>query len=107
MTPKQKAVLFSATSLVSFFAGTLPAHADAVLTFDRETTGSLRPERQRRGGDRGGNDTPQPVPTRTDPKQTVTVHIKGALARVEFRPMGARPESAPSTVLLYDGMAQK
>ncbi|MBC7808943.1 MAG: hypothetical protein H7145_22650, partial [Akkermansiaceae bacterium] len=47
------------------------------------------------------------VPTRTDPKQTVTVHIKGALARVEFRPMGARPESAPSTVLLYDGMAQK
>ncbi|MBC8138334.1 MAG: hypothetical protein H8F28_20850 [Fibrella sp.] len=108
MTPKQKAILFSATALVSFFAGTLPVCADTVVTFDRETSGSLRPERQRRASeDGGGNDAPQPAPARTDPKQTVTVHLKNALARVEFRPLGAKPETAPSTILLYDGMAQK
>ncbi len=105
--PNRKTLQSLATLLVSFVAGTLPVYADAVLTFDRETTGNLRPERQRRGESDGNNDAQQPAPVRADPKQTVTVLLKGTRARVEFRPIGAKPETAPSAVLLYDGMAQK
>lgn len=103
MTTKIKALLFSTTTLASLFAGTLPAQADSVLTFVRETTGNLRPERPQRADE----NTPQPAPMPTEAKQTVTVQIKGAVARVEFRPIGAKPDSAPSRVLLYDGMVQK
>ncbi|MBC8140435.1 MAG: hypothetical protein H7Y38_03235 [Armatimonadetes bacterium] len=93
MTVRQ--TVFLSVALAAFgFA--LPAHADAVLTFDRETTGSLFPRR--------GDDA---TPANPNAKQTVTVSLKGTHARVEFRPMGAAPETAPTTVLLYDGMAQK
>lgn len=105
MTLKHKAFLFSTTALASFFAGSVPAHADVVLTFVRETSGSLMPQRPQRADDNSGAvEAPQPT---TPPKQTVTVQIKGALARVEFRPLGAKPETVPTTVLLYDGMGQK
>jgi len=89
-------VIFSAM-LATAFGASLPAHADVVLTFDRETSGSLRPER-------GGEDAP---PANPNAKQSVRVSLKGTNARVEFRPAGAAPETAPTTVLLYDGVAQK
>ena len=95
----KRTALFSIL-FASFFVGTLPAHADAVLMFDRETTGSLRPV-FRRGADA---DAPPVTPQAT--KQAVTVLFQGANARVEFRTAGAAPESAPVSVLIYDGMAQ-
>lgn len=108
MTPKQKTIGLSALMLAWFVAaGTVPALADTVLTFDRESAGSLRPERQPRP-DENGNVPPQPgPPAGVSPRQTVTIQLKAALARVEFRPMGSKPETAPTSVLLYDGTAQK